>query len=42
LTDAQIAKALETKTRPDQVVIDLARLPNGDRLPARYEGLCWQ
>ena len=42
LTDAQIAKALETKTRPDQVVIDLARLPNGTRLPARYEGLCWR
>jgi GDP-mannose 6-dehydrogenase len=42
LTDAQIATALETKTRPDQVVIDLARLPNGDRLPARYEGLCWR
>lgn len=28
-------------TRPDQVVFDLVRLPNADRIPARYVGLHW-
>jgi GDP-mannose 6-dehydrogenase len=28
-------------TRPDQRVIDLVRLPDSDRIPARYEGLVW-
>jgi len=27
------------RTRPDQRVIDLVRLPDPQRIPARYEGL---
>jgi GDP-mannose 6-dehydrogenase len=31
-----------TKTRPDQIVIDLVRLPiSGALLPAEYRGICW-
>ncbi len=29
------------RSRPDQRVIDLVRLPDPDRIPARYEGLVW-
>jgi GDP-mannose 6-dehydrogenase len=28
-------------TRPDQIVIDLVRLPIPGSLPAEYRGLCW-
>jgi GDP-mannose 6-dehydrogenase len=27
--------------RPDQTVLDLARLPKGSSTPAHYEGICW-
>jgi GDP-mannose 6-dehydrogenase len=31
-----------TQTRPDQIVIDLVRLPiNGSLVPADYRGICW-
>jgi GDP-mannose 6-dehydrogenase len=31
-----------TRTRPDQIVIDLVRLPiDASRVPAEYRGLCW-
>ncbi len=31
-----------TRTRPDQVVIDLVRIKTDlSRVPARYEGICW-
>jgi GDP-mannose 6-dehydrogenase len=31
-----------TRCRPDQVVIDLVRLPvEAGRVPARYDGICW-
>jgi GDP-mannose 6-dehydrogenase len=29
------------RTRPDQVVIDLVRLPASDSGQAQYEGICW-
>jgi GDP-mannose 6-dehydrogenase len=29
------------RTRPDQRVIDLVRLSDPQRIPARYEGLVW-
>ncbi len=29
------------RTRPDQRVIDLVRVPDPERIPARYEGLVW-
>jgi GDP-mannose 6-dehydrogenase len=37
----EFAEAL-TRTRPDQIVIDLVRLPLcGSLLPAEYRGICW-
>jgi len=31
-----------SRTRPDQIVIDLVRLPvYGSLLPADYRGICW-
>ena len=37
----EFAPAL-TRTRPDQIVIDLVRLPiSGDLLQADYRGICW-
>jgi GDP-mannose 6-dehydrogenase len=37
----EFAGALE-RTRPDQIVIDLVRLPiSGALLPAEYRGICW-
>lgn len=37
----EFAQAL-TRTRPDQIVIDLVRVKT-DRaaIPARYQGICW-
>ena len=38
---AEFAQALH-RTRPDQIVIDLVRLPiSGDLLQADYRGICW-
>jgi GDP-mannose 6-dehydrogenase len=41
LNDAGVAAALAEHVRPDQIVLDLARLPDGRRLRADYWGLCW-
>jgi GDP-mannose 6-dehydrogenase len=40
--DPRVAATLVEHSRPDQIVIDLVRLPGRERLRARYEGLCWQ
>jgi GDP-mannose 6-dehydrogenase len=37
---AEFGDAL-SRTRPDQVVIDLVRLPGSDSGRAEYEGICW-
>ncbi len=42
LGNASVATALAEHVRPEQVVIDLARLPHRDRLRGQYQGLCWQ
>jgi GDP-mannose 6-dehydrogenase len=39
--DSRIAATLVAQVRPDQIVIDLVRMPGLERLRARYEGLCW-
>jgi GDP-mannose 6-dehydrogenase len=37
----EFAQALK-RARPDQIVIDLVRLPiSGDLLQAKYRGICW-
>ena len=36
-----VCSALERLCRPDQVVVDLANIPNRSKLGVRYEGLCW-
>jgi GDP-mannose 6-dehydrogenase len=41
LAQQAIQDALARGARPDQLVIDLVRLPNRDAIPARVEGLCW-
>jgi GDP-mannose 6-dehydrogenase len=42
LNDASAAAALVEHVRPEQVVIDLARLPRREGLDGQYHGLCWQ
>jgi GDP-mannose 6-dehydrogenase len=37
-----VAAALAEHVRPDQIVLDLVRLPNRERMRGRYQGLCWQ
>jgi GDP-mannose 6-dehydrogenase len=39
--DAATAEALARLARPDQMILDLVRLPNRDALQAQYRGLCW-
>ncbi len=41
MATAEVADALERLVRPDQVLIDLARLPHRERLAAQLTGLCW-
>ncbi len=41
LNDGETTEALIRHARPEQVLIDLVRLPHRDGLRARYEGLCW-
>ena len=36
-----IVDALARHTRPDQVVLDLVKLPNHAAIAANGEGLCW-
>jgi GDP-mannose 6-dehydrogenase len=37
----EVAEALARLSRPEQVVIDLARLGNRERIAAAVDGLCW-
>ena len=41
VSHAAIFDALAARTRPEQTVIDLVRLPNAQAIAARVEGLCW-
>jgi len=41
LTNASVAAALAEHVRPDQIVLDLARLPDRERVRGNYLGLCW-
>jgi GDP-mannose 6-dehydrogenase len=41
LSQPAVQDALARGARPDQLVIDLVRLPNRETIPARVEGLCW-
>ena len=36
-----IVRALETRTRPDQFVLDLVRLPSEGVIHGTYRGVCW-
>jgi GDP-mannose 6-dehydrogenase len=42
LSDPHVSKTLAELVRPDQIVLDLVRLPDRATLRAQYEGLCWQ
>lgn len=37
----EVISALEAHTRPDQILLDLAVLPNRDAFAAQYQGMCW-
>ncbi len=41
LDDARIFESLERHVRPDQIVLDLVRLPAGVKLRGQVAGLCW-
>lgn len=41
LNNASVAAALAEHVRPDQIVLDLARLPDRERMRGDYRGLCW-
>jgi GDP-mannose 6-dehydrogenase len=41
LNNASVAAALAEHVRPDQIVLDLARLPDRERVRGDYRGLCW-
>ncbi len=41
VSNPTIFEALARCSRPDQLVIDLVNLPDGQALQARVEGLCW-
>ena len=36
-----VCNALERLCRSDQIVVDLANIPDRSMLKGRYEGLCW-
>ena len=36
-----VLEALQSRTRPDQFVLDLANLPCRDRIRGTYRGVCW-
>jgi GDP-mannose 6-dehydrogenase len=42
LSDAATAAALAEHVRPGQIVLDLGRLPERDRMRGDYRGLCWR
>ncbi|MGQ0613693.1 MAG: nucleotide sugar dehydrogenase [Planctomycetaceae bacterium] len=41
LKSETVRKALEERLRPDQFLLDLARLPNRERLRCEVRGVCW-
>jgi GDP-mannose 6-dehydrogenase len=41
LRTASVVTALETRTRPEQFILDLANLPFHDRIRGTYRGICW-
>ncbi len=41
ISGPEIVDALATLCRPDQLLLDLVRLPEGTSIAARVEGLCW-
>lgn len=41
LADGRVNDALARLCRPDQLLIDLVRLPNRDAIAASVQGLCW-
>src|SRR5262249_27609664 len=41
LGDERTSQTLAAQAREDQIVFDLVRLSNRDRLRAQYQGLCW-
>lgn len=41
LADAEVFDALARFSRPDQVLLDLVKLPNRDSMAATVQGLCW-
>lgn len=36
-----VVAALKTHSRPDQLLLDIAVLPDRDAYPAQYRGMCW-
>jgi GDP-mannose 6-dehydrogenase len=42
LSDAGTAAALAEHARPSQIVLDLGRLPNREKMRGDYRGLCWR
>jgi GDP-mannose 6-dehydrogenase len=41
LSGREVADRLASLCRPEQVLLDLVRLPDPAAIPARVEGLCW-
>ena len=41
LSGPEIIEGLEKLSRPDQVVLDLVRIPDSSAIPAEVQGLCW-
>jgi GDP-mannose 6-dehydrogenase len=37
----EVLTALEAHTRPDQLLLDIALLPDHEALRAQYHGMCW-
>jgi hypothetical protein len=37
----EVLAALQEHTRADQVVLDIAMLPDRNSMRAQYQGLCW-
>jgi len=42
LTEPRVFDAIRTRTRADQLVIDLVSIPNRQGISAQYDGLCWR
>jgi hypothetical protein len=37
----EVLAALRAHTRPDQLLLDIAVLPDRDTYRAKYQGVCW-